>query len=73
MDSHTQAFISKFRTLENLLKRNTGGVYNLSFKEALRRIPGQVTSYLSLRLISVSDNGSVIAYTPKDFKHHQEK
>lgn len=49
------------------------GLPEESAKKALRRIPWQVANHLSLRLFSVSDDGSVIAYTPKDFKYHQEK
>lgn len=38
---------------------------------ALRRIPWQVASYLTLRLFSVDDTGSVTEYTPRDFRNYQ--
>jgi hypothetical protein len=49
------------------------GLPEESAMKALRRIPWQVAKHLSLRLFSVSDEGVVIAYTPKDFKRHQSK
>lgn len=47
------------------------GLPHESAAKALRRIPHQVASHLSLRLYSVADNGTVTEYTPKNFKEHQ--
>lgn len=38
---------------------------------ALRRIPWQVASCLTLRLFSVDDTGNVMEYTPRDFRNYQ--
>ncbi len=49
------------------------GLPEVSAEKALRRIPWKVARDLSLYVFSVSDNGKVTEYSPKDFKTLQIK
>ena len=44
------------------------GLPEVSAEKALRRIPWKAARDLSLYIFSVSDNGEVTEYSPKDFK-----
>ena len=44
------------------------GLPEVSAEKALRRIPWKAARKLSLYIFSVSDNGEVTEYSPKDFK-----
>jgi len=47
------------------------GLPEVSAEKALRRIPWKAARKLSLYIFSVSDNGEVTEYSPKDFKTFQ--
>ena len=47
------------------------GLPEVSAEKALRRIPWKAARDLSLYIFSVSDNGEVTEYSPKDFKTFQ--
>lgn len=49
------------------------GLPEESAKIALRRIPWQVARHLCLSVFSVSNDGLVTEYSPKDFKKFQKK
>lgn len=50
------------------------GLYWVGAQVALRRIPHEIAKVMNLHIFSVSDNGVVKCFTPKDFgKKHEDR